>query len=46
MGDQLVRAAIELLERMASRALAARQYGEVEEVEEVLRRLKAELSDG
>ena len=44
--DDAIRAAIELLERMASRALAARRYAEVEEVEEVLRRLKAELSDG
>ena len=45
MGDT-IREAIELLERMASRALAARRYGEVEEVEAVLKMLKAELSDG
>ena len=44
--DDTIRAAIELLERMASRALAARRYAEVEEVEAVLKTLKAELSDG
>ena len=45
MGDT-IREAIELLERMASRALAARRYAEVEEVEAVLKMLKVEVTEG
>ena len=45
MGDP-IREAIELLERMASRALAARRYAEVEEVAAVLKMLKVEVTDG